>query len=57
MVALKSLIELELGVKCFVELGTTTESPSERYEGTQLESCRCHRGGRKFEIFGTSGTR
>ena len=53
MVALKSLIELELGVKCFVELGTTTESPSERYEGTQLESCLCHRGGRKFEIFGT----
>ena len=25
----KSLIELELGVKCFVELETTTESPSE----------------------------
>ena len=53
MVALKALIELELGVKCFVELGTTTESPSERYDVTQLESCLCHRGGRKFEIFGT----
>ena len=53
MVALKSLIELELGVKCFAELGTTTESPSERYEGTQLESRLYHRGGRKFEIFGT----
>ena len=45
MVALKSLIELKLGVKCFVELGTTTESPSERYEGTRLEWCLCHRGG------------
>ena len=45
MVALKSLIELKLGVKCFVELGTTTESPSEQYEGTRLQWCLCHRGG------------